>query len=506
MLVQLGVFRLNLNKYSPYEVNFDDVSGLAVKAFVKIAGVKVGWIEKITLLSDCACTRVRIMIKNRYQIHEDAYVIIRQEGLLGSRYLEIVPGSPDKALLRAGTLFVTPGKRQASLETLLCQCQDIVGNIRSVSQSLDKAFGGEQQAKKIENLVDNLARASEHIATFSDTLNRVVVNNEQSLNTMIGDCQVAANQAKQLVPQLRETVADLAHVFEHDFDRVADKLEKTAATIDRVVSQAQDGIASVSSISKKIDGGQGILGKLVNDNQVYEDIKSVTQTFRDSIERINKMGVEVDAHGEAMLKSDKDYGYQSNKGYLTMRMCTSPHWFYTVGIVNAEKGWPIRTYTCESYCNDHGEVINPSDLVLDNGTIKVAPQINRICVKRNDTRVDMQVGKEFFDCLTLRAGTFEGTFGVGVDWALPINSSAVHWLMSLETYDLYGQNRFLCDRRPHLKWINRVYLFDNIYFTFGADDFISRYNANGFFGAGLRFSDDDLKHVASKIGIFGTHN
>jgi len=500
MLIQLGIFRPGLNKYSPYDINFSDVSGISIKAFVKIAGVKVGWIDKITLQSDGTYARIRIMVKNRYHIHQDAYAIIRQEGVLGSRYLEIIPGNPELPLLPAGASFVANGRKQPSVETLLCECQDIVTNIRTVSQTLGQVFGGQERAHKIELLVDNLTRASQHIAEFSQTLNSTefVPKLQSTINNL------AQRLDGEILPALHDGIQQVSSVFARDFDRVSNKLEKTADMVEQLVKQAQEGITNVSSISKKIDSGQGILGKLVNDNQVYEDVRSVAQTFRDSIDRINQIGIDVDAHGESMIKSDKEYCSQANKGYVTMRIKTMPGWFYSLGIVNSEKGWPTRIYTCESYYDDDGKAVDPSTIVLDNGDIRVTPRINHVSIKRNDTRFDVQIGKEFFDQLTLRAGTIEGTFGVGADWQLPINSSVFRWLTTLEVFDCYGQNRFLCDRRPHLKWINRLYFFDNIYLTFGADDFISRYTKNAFFGAGLCFTDDDLKHVASKMGVFGS--
>ena len=506
MLLQLGVFRFNLNKYAPYEIAFVDVSGLTVKAFVKIAGVKVGWIEKITLSSDGGQACVRIMVKNRYQLHYDAYAVIRQEGVLGSRYLEIVPGNPGQPLLSSGALLPTQGRSQASVESVLCQCQEVVEHARAISRSLDVALGGEAQAKKLENLVDNLAKASEHIEQFSQSLNNIVGPNERSLSTIIGDCQQIASQTKLLIPQVQTTVSSLSDRLERSIERVTAKLESTASSIEQTMQQAHEGIDSISSISKKINNGQGLLGQLVNDPQVYNDIKSVTRTFKDSIERINKMGIDVDAHGESMFRPVEEYCHCNNKGYLNMRMYTTSDWFYNLGLVTSEKGWPDRLYTCENFCDAQGACIDPSKIVIDDGNVVVAPQTGQVCMKRNNTRFDIQVGKIFFDQLTLRAGTFENTFGGAMDWQLPIDSQAVRWIMSLEAFDLHGQNRFCCDRRPHLKWANRISLFNSLYITFGADDFISRYCKNGFFGAGLRFSDDDLKHVASKFGMFGTHN
>ena len=45
MTFNIGVFRLNRNEYIPYIVFFSDISGLQKKADVKIAGVRVGWVE-----------------------------------------------------------------------------------------------------------------------------------------------------------------------------------------------------------------------------------------------------------------------------------------------------------------------------------------------------------------------------------------------------------------------------------------------------------------------------
>ncbi|MBT5346154.1 hypothetical protein HOK96_03860, partial [bacterium] len=89
---------------------------------------------------------------------------------------------------------------------------------------------------------------------------------------------------------------------------------------------------------------------------------------------------------------------------------------------------------------------------------------------------------------------FESTGGIGVDWEVPFKSDNIRWVTSLEAFDWYGTQR-LDDRRPHLKWINRVYLFRNIYMTMGAEDFASKFNKNGFFGLGIRFGDDNLKYI-----------
>lgn len=523
MLFQLGIFRFHVRKYRPYEVYFEDVSGLTEKSDVKIAGVKVGWIEKIALLKDMQA-RVHMMIKGCYHLHQDAYAMIRQEGLLGSRYVEIVTGSPEQPVLSPGSLLPRPGEMPVSMETLMTQFKQIAENVKDVSASFCCAFSKDAQRDKMQFLVDNLAQASQNINVLSDKLNRMVDCNEQSIATIVQDVRTIASDIRQAVPEIKksidhlsgrlddqvlpafqESIEKIANVFDRDFGTVAKKLEKTATTIDETINEARNGICSLKSVSTKVDQGQGLLGKLINDETVYNDVKSVTCSVRDSIKKFDDMHVEVNAYGETMTRPTDCYCYCNNQGYMDLRLYMTPHWFYKLQLVNSERGWPDRSYTHETYLNKCCHVMNPDNITLDEGKIKVAPNINSVCVRRNATRFDMQVGKIFDSGFGLRAGTFESTFGIAVDYTLPINSDILKWVMSLEAFDLYGRNRLICDRRPHLKWINSIYLFKNLYLTVGADDFISRCNKTGFVGGGLQFSDDDLKHVASKIGVFGTH-
>ena len=119
--------------------------------------------------------------------------------------------------------------------------------------------------------------------------------------------------------------------------------------------------------------------------------------------------------------------------------------------------------------------------------------------RRNTFKVGLQVGKTF-NYIAARFGLFDGwSAGAAIDFDIPFDNDKFRWLMSVEGYDFHGWNR-VDDRRPHLKWINKVYFLNNFYTCFGADDFISKKNANVFFGAGIRFGDDDVKYLLPSLG------
>jgi phospholipid/cholesterol/gamma-HCH transport system substrate-binding protein len=97
-----------------------------------------------------------------------------------------------------------------------------------------------------------------------------------------------------------------------------------------------------------------------------------------------------------------------------------------------------------------------------------------------------------FKNLGLRAGVIESRGGAGLDYNLlkdRLRFSA----------DLWDFNR--PDFSAHAKLSTRYYFSPSVYVTGGWDDFLnhSRQADSIFFGAGLRWTDDDIKYLLSSI-------
>ena len=79
---------------------FDDAQGLIEKSRVVIAGIPVGYIDRIGL--EGAKARVDIVINADVELHEDATVAMRAVSLLGEQILAINPGSTREPLMEDG--------------------------------------------------------------------------------------------------------------------------------------------------------------------------------------------------------------------------------------------------------------------------------------------------------------------------------------------------------------------------------------------------------------------
>jgi phospholipid/cholesterol/gamma-HCH transport system substrate-binding protein len=92
-----------------YEVaaHFDRVGGLSTGSDVRVSGVKVGTVTALALDSKSYLADVRFSVARSIEIPDDSVAQITSEGLLGSQFLNIVPGASDTMVKPGGQLKYT---------------------------------------------------------------------------------------------------------------------------------------------------------------------------------------------------------------------------------------------------------------------------------------------------------------------------------------------------------------------------------------------------------------
>jgi phospholipid/cholesterol/gamma-HCH transport system substrate-binding protein len=527
MTFHIGVFRFDTGSYRPQRVYFNDVSGLAKKADVKIAGVKVGWVDRISLhlkeSSPGYSARADIMVAKNYKLRSDAYAVVRQDGLLGVKYLEITPGDPLSPSLRAGEALGRPGKAPISIDDLLQKFNTIAGNVEEITSSLKNSVAGPRGQRKLEDTFENIHNAAERVASFTTTIDRIITNNEGNLGGMIVDFREFASQVRDTMPLIKDdfhrlaskltdetlpsfdrNVERIASIFDRDFGGLADKLESTADAIEEAALQTRDGFRSIGSVADKIDDGKGLIGKLINEDQTYHDLKVAVSGLKNYFSKIESLGIVFDTHFESMYSRAENFALKDSKGYADVRVHPNEDHFYIMQYMGSNKGSIERTIIDRAWYDTSGDAYNvDAQLVGADGfrSLEFAPSISTIVRKRDTVKFGFQFGKAFKD-VAFRFGLIEASFGIGVDYDIPFDSDKLRWVTSFEAFDMRGRNR-IDDQRPHLKWVNRVFFTRNLYVNFGADDFVSRHNVNAFFGGGIRFGDNDIKYFISKLGFSG---
>jgi phospholipid/cholesterol/gamma-HCH transport system substrate-binding protein len=110
-----------LRAVSGYQVNaeFSRVDGIRQGSDVRISGIKIGSVVAEELDPKTFLANVRMSIDPSVQLPDDTVAEIISAGLLGDKYMSLVPGGSDKVIPAGGKITYT--QSSVSLENLIGQ-------------------------------------------------------------------------------------------------------------------------------------------------------------------------------------------------------------------------------------------------------------------------------------------------------------------------------------------------------------------------------------------------
>lgn len=117
LTIRLGKMEWIGDNYYPVYARFQSVSGLKVGATVEEAGVQIGQIDGISLDQERKVALVKLKIKKGIVLTDDVIASVKTAGLIGDKYISIMPGGSDK-ILKPGDL-ITDTQSAVDLEELI---------------------------------------------------------------------------------------------------------------------------------------------------------------------------------------------------------------------------------------------------------------------------------------------------------------------------------------------------------------------------------------------------
>ena len=223
-LVVLGFSLYLLGGFSitrSYDVNvrFADVSGLPVKAAVKLSGVEIGKVKDIKIEDQQVV--VVLGIHEGIELYKGAKFAVVMTGIIGTKYVKIVQGSEALGLIQAGDYVsgIDEKPMDEQIAETMKSVRELVDSVNNRGQ-----FGAElnDAMKDIRQLSANVnqlvltmrpyvTQSMQNLEEITEKLNLVMdaINNEEGvLGTLIKDEQMK-DQVKQSVSELKTTMTEV---------------------------------------------------------------------------------------------------------------------------------------------------------------------------------------------------------------------------------------------------------------------------------------------------------
>ncbi|MFZ2587804.1 MAG: MlaD family protein [Alphaproteobacteria bacterium] len=435
---------------------FTDAEGISVGTPVKMAGIQVGEVTAIDLQPNGTAV-VKYTIKKDAPVPADATAQITTSGLIGERYVALVPGANTLASTTSNTApLLLPPPATSIPSSGGAGAGDMAGNFGKVGEDLQAmtgtlrtVLGDPENAQKLQQIIDGLASFANNVGgegegtmgkfdKLADTLNTLA----DRLNA--GDSTLGALLAKDN-GQSKQTLNDL-----------------NAAMKD------------LRGVMAKVNSGEGTIGKLINDPQTADKIDNALDTLASVGERVEQFRTEVDFHGYSLM-NERGIG----KGEATVTLQPRPTRFYVIGASSDGFASKQRAFSDASnpyFGDDFGA----------------------------RTKLTAQFGHVFQDALfgedlSLRLGLKNSTGGVGVDYTIPTGWDYVDSIaLSADAYDFGGGNTPGSDV-PHIDAKAKVNLWQKmLYAVAGYDNMLNQEYGSPILGLGFRFQDDDLKYMLGR--------
>ena len=250
---------------------YNEIAGLTEGNSVTIKGYKIGTITNISFDNERNNElRVEMNIEDDIQIPLNTVAKIVSLDLMGTKGVSFVLGDTT-ALVVSGDELI--GDIEISLQDevnaqilpLKNKTEELIGSIDSVMTVITTVLNKDAR----ESLSKSLVSLDETFTTLSETMlivDKMVKENQENINSMM-------TNFSSISENLNSSNSEIKNILSN-FSSFSDSLAK---------ADILSTLNKIDAITYKISNGNGSLGKLVNDKELYENLKSASKELDELI-------------------------------------------------------------------------------------------------------------------------------------------------------------------------------------------------------------------------------
>ena len=293
-------------------VYFQNPGGISPGAAAKVAGRKAGKITEMTFIGrngpvdpstlEPALVKVTMEIDETIydSLRADAKFYITTKGMLGDPFLEIDPGRSDTPHKTEKPVF---GVNPPRLDLFIADTYELIRGLNGVidrnTENLDLLLGGSAKVvgavdrmmasdagvkmDRIESLFNNVDNMVTDSRDLINGLNQTYVkdpNIKRAIRNMTVLTETLNREINPLLAEIREALSAVESLTETIGPNEQARIKSAIAKIDRIAGRTDKLISRVDHILARMEDGEGTMGQLMADEEIYDDLKELIRDLK----------------------------------------------------------------------------------------------------------------------------------------------------------------------------------------------------------------------------------
>lgn len=262
LFVYLFTFLSGSNLFSSKETYYTefDYNALSASSPVTIKGNRIGKIEDIKYDFDTKKTIVEFSVNPRLKFSKNSVIRLYPTGLMGGNALSIVDAN-DGVEAKPGD-FIQSEVKQGLMSSLESSLPKVTSGLDGTLESTDtlvknlNALLLDESDEGLKNAIAELNTTLKSFTSTSYSLQGVIKNNEEKIGSILDTFDKTSKDLSALATELKEA----------GLSKTVEELTKT--------------ISSMQSLLANLDNGKGTLGKLLNDEGLYDNLEAASKELQ----------------------------------------------------------------------------------------------------------------------------------------------------------------------------------------------------------------------------------
>ena len=249
-----------LDKQKTIYAVYDEVDGLLVGANVMINGLSIGNVTELDFLPNSTKILVTLKVKDKLNFSSKSTASIYETGVLGGLAISIDPIFERESIVKTGDTLMS-SVRPGLTELINRQIEPLSRQLQSTITSVDSIFTG---ASNVLNR-QTQEEIKESISVLTSAINAI---NNSSL--IIEETLTSKNS------QINNTIENFEKISSN-LSNVSDELN--SFDMSSLLSNLEVTVDGISSIVDKLDSDNSTLGKLVNKDEIYNNLNTSIESL-----------------------------------------------------------------------------------------------------------------------------------------------------------------------------------------------------------------------------------